>query len=80
MNMPMSKKGNMAYWDTIDGLAVEYVEQLIKYSTNPVKLGDNDFMDDDDVILEISKIITEFATELLETEYGAKFPYVDENY
>lgn len=77
----MSKKGNMAYWDAIDDLATEYVEQLIGFSTKSVKNGD-DFVlnDDDDSLTYISKRITEFATNLLESEYGAEFPYVDENY
>lgn len=79
MSEPMSKKGNMAYWDTIDSLATEYTEKLIECSTKPVKLDDG-FVLDDDAILEISKQITEFATKLLESKYGAEFPYVDENY
>lgn len=80
MDKPMSKKGNMAYWDAIDNLATDYTQKLIECSTKPVKLGDGFVLDDDDAILEISKQITEFATKLLESQYGAEFPYVDENY
>lgn len=80
MSKPMSKKGNMAYWDTIDSLATEYTEKLIECSTKPVKLGDGFVLDDDAAILEIGKQITEFATKLLESKHGAEFPYVDENY
>lgn len=79
MSQLMSKKGNMAYWDAIDDLATDYTQKLIECSTSPVKLGD-EFLGDDDVILEISKEVTEFATNLLTAKYGAKFPYVNENY
>lgn len=77
---PMSKKGNMAYWDAIDELSTEFASKLIECSTRPVKCGDEFVLDDDDIMIDISKQITEFATNLLMSEYGAEFPYVDENY
>lgn len=72
-----TKKGNMAYWDMIDYLSEEYVKDLINMSNPEVQIDDEDF---DDVVLELGKEITEFATKLLEERIGAKFPYVDENY
>lgn len=77
---PMSKKGNMAYWDAIDELSTEFASKLIECSTRPVKYGDEFVLDDDDIMIDISKQIIEFATNLLMSEYGAEFPYVDENY
>ena len=71
------KKANMAYWDSIDGLAEEYVVQLIAHSMPSVVIDDEEY---DDAVLELGKEITEFATKLLEERLGAEFPYVDENY
>ena len=71
------KKANMAYWDSIDGLAEEYVKQLIAHSMPSVVIDDEEY---DDAVLELGKEITEFATKLLEERLGAEFPYVDENY
>lgn len=69
----MSKKGNMVYWDAIDGWTENYVKSLMDFSTKQVEL-------DDDVAMDMAKRITEFATNLLTKECGAEFPYVDENY
>ncbi len=81
---PMSKKGNMAYWDAIDELTEGYVRQLVACSINPVRFGDEEDADEEDdhadAVMDIGKQITEFATKLLESQYGALFPYVDENY
>lgn len=74
----MNKKANMAYWDSIDGLAEDYVRELIEFSQSPIKVDDDE--DEDDVFIDISKTITELAVKLLEERFGAYFPYVDENY
>ena len=72
-----AKKANMAYWDSIDGLAENYVTQLIAHSMPSVLIDDEEY---DDAVLELGKEITEFATKLLEEKLGANFPYVDEDY
>ena len=89
-----SKKGNMAYWDSIDETTEKYVKALIKFSTTKVTPYGSSY-DEEEIkemdaeeckeareegIMEIAKEITEFAVTLLEKHYGAKFPYVDENY
>lgn len=93
-DLKISKKGNMMYWDEIDGLTEEYVEKLVEYSIiNPNLYGyeytdeDIEAMDDEDReearyqgIMEVAKEITEFAIKLLEDNYGAEFPIVDEDY
>ncbi len=78
----MSKKGNMAYWDSIEQLAEDYVKQLIAYSTKPLNFGNEDDTDDDQetAIMEMGKEVTEFTYKLLESRYGAEFPYVEGNY
>lgn len=73
-----SKKGNMAYWDSIDNLAEEYVRQLLEFSQSPIKVDIDE--DEDNVFMDVSKEITELAVKLLEERFGANFPYVDENY
>ena len=74
----MSKKGNMAYWDEIDGVSEDYVRNIIEFSTRNIKIPD--FMTEDDVILEVGKEVTECIVNYLEKHYGAEFPFVDENY
>ena len=78
------KKANLAYWDMIDYFAEEYVRDLITLSKNRIPVGEEyeeKFNEDfDDVVLELGKEITEFATKLLEERLNAEFPYVDENY
>lgn len=79
------KKANMAYWDSIDDLANEYVINLMSYSQNEIPMDEDEFAekfdeDIDEVIMELGKEITEFATKLLEERLNAEFPYVDENY
>jgi hypothetical protein len=74
----MNKKNNMAYWDSIDSLAEEYVRQLLEFSQSSIKVDTDE--DEDDVFMDVSKEITELAVKLLEERFGANFPYVDENY
>ena len=73
-----AKKANLAYWDMIDDLAEEYVRGLIAFSNSGIQIDEDE--DEDDVVLELGKEITEFATKLLEERLNAEFPYVDENY
>ena len=74
----MSKKGNMVYWDAIDGLSEEYVRQMIEFSIKELKVPE--FMTEDDVLLEVGKEVTECVVNYLEKYYGAEFPVVDEDY
>lgn len=75
----MSKKGNMAYWDTIDALAEGFVKALVELSTTPVTLG-NEFLEPEDDILEMGKMVTEFTISLLQEEFNAVYPYVEGDY
>lgn len=75
----MNKKANMAYWDAIDGVTEDYLRSLLEFSHSPLKLVDED-ENEDDVFLRLGKEITEVAIKMLEDNFGAYFPYVDENY
>lgn len=89
-----NKKANMAYWDMVDSVTESYVKKLIKLSATKVNVYSSCYTDEDikemdaeerkdaraEGIMEIAKEITEFAVKLLEEQYGAEFPYVDENY
>ena len=74
----MNKKNNMAYWDAIDGITDDYLRALLEFSCSPLKVPDDE--DEDDVFLRLSKEITEVAIKMLEDNFCAHFPYVDENY
>ena len=76
---PMSKNGNMAYWDDIDNLTEGYVKELLDYSVPTVEFGD-EFENKDDVIMRLAKEVTEFTVNLLESDVGATFPYVEGDY
>lgn len=79
-----AKKANMMYWDMIDDLTEGYVRDLINFNKKHIPVGEEfeeEFDEDfDDVVLELGKEITEFATKLLEERLNAEFPYIDENY
>ena len=75
----MNKKANMAYWDAIDGVTEDYLRSLLEFSQSPLKLVDED-EDEDDIFLRLGKEITEIAIKMLEDNFSADFPYVDENY
>ena len=75
----MDKKANMRYWDAIDGVTEDYLRALLEFSQSPLKLVDED-EDEDDVFLRLGKEITEIAIKMLEENFSADFPYVDENY
>ena len=79
------KKANMAYWDAIDDMSDEYVKGLMAMSQEKIPQDEEEFeekFDEDlnDVVTELGKEITEFATNLLKARLGADFPYVDEDY
>ena len=74
----MNKKANMAYWDAIDGVTEDYLRALLEFNNSPLKVPDDE--DEDDVFLRLGKEITEAAIKMLEDNFGAYFPYVDENY
>lgn len=74
----MGKKGNMIYWDAIDGVSEEYVRQMIEFSIKKLKIPA--FMTEDDVLLEVGKEVAECVVHYLEKHFGAEFPVVDENY
>ena len=75
----MDKKANMRYWDAIDSTTENYLRELLEFSQSPLKLVDED-EDEDDVFLRLGKEITELAIKMLEENFSADFPYVDENY
>ena len=74
----MGKKGNMIYWDAIDGASEEYVRNIIEFSVKQIKIPEH--MTEDDMLLEVGKEVTECVVKYLEQHFGAEFPYVDENY
>lgn len=74
----MNKKANMAYWDEIDGVTEDYLRALLEFSHSPLKVSDDE--DEDDVFLRLGKEVTEVAIKMLEDNFGAYFPYVDEDY
>lgn len=72
------KKTNMEYWDLFDALAETHVKSVISLSVKPLVLPE--MMTMDDVVLEVGKMLTDHLVNCLEQQYGAEFPYVDENY
>ena len=75
----MDKKANMRYWDAIDNTTEDYLRALLEFSQSSSRLVDED-EDEDDVFLRLGKEITELAIKMLEENFSADFPYVDENY
>ena len=74
----MSKKGNMVYWDAIDGVSEEYVRNIIDFSTKDIAIPSH--MTEDDVLLEVGKEVAECVVNYLEQHFGAEYPVVDEDY
>lgn len=77
-NIRTDKKSNMAYWDLFDDIAEKHVRSAISLSAKPLTLPETMTMDD--VVLEVGKMLTDHLVNCLEQQYGAEFPYVDENY
>lgn len=89
----ISKKENLNYWDEIDGEVMEFLLKLAKYSYSKVHrfYGDDeeDWYEDEDELeageltdefWELICDVRDFSVNLLEKDYNAWFPYVDENY
>lgn len=82
---PTTKKGNMAYWDEIEGAAENLVRALLSYLGKlEAEDGslDEESLEDmvSDVLVDIGAETTEFTVDLLIKEFEAVYPYVDENY
>lgn len=82
---PTTKKGNMAYWDEIEGAAETLVHTLLNHlgelETEDSSLDRDDLEDMlSDALVDIVAEITEFTVDLLIKEFDAVYPYVDENY
>ena len=87
------KKDNLAYWDNIDELVEVFVMELAKYSYAKVKLYQEEYDEDFDCedydenemerseeIMWLAADIRDVAVKMLEEDFGAWFPYVDEPY
>lgn len=87
------KKDNLCYWDEIDGEVMEFLLKLSKYSYPRVHrfYGDDeeDWYEDEeelesgeltDEFWELICDVRDYAINLLEKDYNAWFPYVDEDY
>lgn len=82
---PTTKKGNMAYWDEIEGAAETLVHTLLNH-LGELEAEDSSLDRDgladvlSDVLVDIVAETTEFTVDLLIKEFDAVFPYVDESY
>ena len=85
------KKDNMAYWDEIDGIVLDFLKSISNYSYNRVKHyyeeDEEDWEDYDEDDLEItdefvwaSNDVRDFVVKYLEKNFKAWFPFVDEEY
>ena len=85
------KKDNMVYWDEIDDMVLEFLKKLSEYSYTRVKRYYEEDEDDweeyeeesceiTDEFIWASNDVRDFAVALLEKEFEAWFPYVDETY
>lgn len=71
----LKKKGNMAMWDGIDGIAEECIRQIAEYSEKKV-----DFDNFEDELVDLQKEVVEIIVKSLEEKFGAEFVYADCNY
>lgn len=84
-DFPTTKKGNMAYWDEIEGRAEALARNLLS-CLGKVEAENASFDEDDiedavsDAFVDVGAEITEFAVDLLIKEFNAVYPCVDENY
>lgn len=90
----LRKKDNLDYWNDIDFEVIEFLCKLAKYSYANVKCyyqqdyDDFDWEDYEDEseldvkeeIMWLADDVRDFVVERLEKEFGAWFPYVDEEY
>ena len=87
----MRKKDNMAYWDEIDDVVLEFLKSISNYSYTRVKRyyeeDEEDWEEYDEDDLEItdefvwaSNDVRDFVVKYLEKNFKAWFPFVDEEY
>ena len=87
----MRKKDNMAYWDEIDDIVLEFLKSISNYSYTRVKRyyeeDEEDWEEYDEDDLEItdefvwaSNDVRDFVVKYLEKNFKAWFPFVDEEY
>ena len=87
----MRKKDNMAYWDEIDDIVLEFLKSISNYSYTRVKRyyeeDEEDWEEYDEDSLEItdefvwaSNDVRDFVVKYLEKNFKAWFPFVDEEY
>lgn len=82
---PTTKKGNMAYWDKIEGAAETLVHALLNH-LGELEAEDSSLDKDDledvlsDALVDVVAEITEFTVDLLIKEFNAVYSYVDESY
>jgi hypothetical protein len=85
----LRKKDNMVYWDEIDDVVLEFLKKISDYSYTRVKRyyeeDDEDWTEYEEEDLEItdefiwaSNDVRDFVVALLEKDFKAWFPYVDE--
>ena len=85
------KKDNMAYWDEIDGIVLDFLKSISNYSYTRVKRyyeeDEEDWEEYDEDDLEItdefvwaSNDVRDFVVKYLEKNFKAWFPFVDEEY
>ena len=77
-NIRTDKKTNLEYWDLIDDCAQKHVRSVMSLSVKTITVPEG--MSMEDVAMEVGKMLTEHLINCLEQQYGAEFPYVDENY
>jgi hypothetical protein len=65
------KKANVEYWDNLDGLAQETLEEMAKAAGIYI----SDWGDLDDI-----KKVVDTLKEIIEERFKVKFPFVDEDY
>lgn len=74
----MTKKRNMAYWDSMKNESEQFISTILSYVETDKKLE----LDEDDR-MELSKGVLEHLLEMLKgkgIDTDAAFPYVNENY
>jgi hypothetical protein len=69
-----TKKANVAYWDTIDGVCYDAITEIAKMSTSPI-----DDEEIDEILCECGAEVREIIIKQLK-EIGGVYPFVDENF
>ena len=87
----MRKKDNMAYWDEIDEVVLNFLKEISRYSYTRIKQyyeeDEEDWEEYDEDSLELtdefvwaSNDVRDFVVKYLEKNFKAWFPFVDEEY